>query len=126
MEPASESTPSFSAPDSESLGKVKDAALDKAQDLFALGKAKLDKVRHLDITMRSPASLFERPLTTETSRPTADAPPAPHSQVVRFGGNPTMNIELRKVRPNSPCFPSARARGPIAADVEHLRATRFC
>lgn len=49
MEPASESTPSFSAPDSESLGKVKDAALDKAQDLFAQGKAKLDKVRHLDI-----------------------------------------------------------------------------
>ena len=41
--------PQLQRPDSESLGKVKDAALDKAQDLFAQGKAKLDKVRHLDI-----------------------------------------------------------------------------
>ena len=69
MEPASESTPSFNAPDAESLGRVKDVALDKAQDLFAQGKAKLDKVRHLDIHDASAASLFERPVTKEASRP---------------------------------------------------------
>jgi hypothetical protein len=41
--------------------------------------------------------------------PTADAPLASNSQVVRFGGNPTMNIELRKVRPKPPCS-DARGR----------------
>jgi hypothetical protein len=46
---APEPTPTFNAPDADAIGKVKDVALDKAQDLFAQGKAKLDKVRHLDI-----------------------------------------------------------------------------
>ena len=85
-------------------------ALDKAQDLFAQGKAKLDKVRHLDIHDASAASLFERPVTFQRADPTADAPLASNSQYVRFGGNPTMNIELRKVRPN-PRVSDARGRG---------------
>ena len=39
---APEPTPTFNAPDADAIGKVKDVALDKAQDLFAQGKAKLD------------------------------------------------------------------------------------
>jgi hypothetical protein len=66
---APEPTPTFNAPDADAIGKVKDVALDKAQDLFAQGKAKLDKVRHLDIHDASAASLFERPVTKEASRP---------------------------------------------------------
>ena len=37
--------------------------------LVKQGKAKLDKVRHLDIHDASAASLFERPVTKEASRP---------------------------------------------------------
>ena len=66
---APEPTPTFNAPDADAIGKAKDVALDKAQDLFAQGKAKLDKVRHLDIHDASAASLFERPVTKEASRP---------------------------------------------------------
>jgi hypothetical protein len=66
---APEPTPTFNAPDADAIGKVKDVALDKAQDLLAQGKAKLDKVRHLDIHDASAASLFERPVTKEASRP---------------------------------------------------------
>lgn len=65
------STPKFSGPNAESLSKVKDDALNKAQDLFVQGKEKLDKVRHLAIYSRRdrlPRS-FERPLRTEASRP---------------------------------------------------------
>ena len=124
---APESTPTFNAPDADAIGKVKDVALDKAQDLFAQGKAKLDKVRHLDIHDASACLACLNALSRKKrADPTADAPLASNSQVVRFGGNPTMNIELRKVRPNPPCFRRARPRGPIAAYVESVsgRATR--
>jgi len=70
-EAAPEATPTFSAPDGEALGKVKDDALNKAQDLWKQGKAKLDKVRHLARHSRCdrPPPSFERPPTTEASRP---------------------------------------------------------